>query len=232
VGDGPRSPDELARIIGHDFTRPELLEVALTHVSAAATAADSYERLEFLGDRVLGLVIADLLMRRHPDEKEGDLARRLAGLVARDSLVEIADAIGLGSWLRLSAGEHAAGMRDNRSVLADVMEAVIGAVYRDGGLEAAAPLVERLWAPLEARDETPPTDAKTALQELVQARGGVLPQYRVLEKMGPDHQPVFSVEVTVEGAVPARGEGTSKRAAEQAAAEALLHILQDMAGAR
>ena len=204
---GPRCPDELARKIGHEFARPELLEIALTHVSAAASAAESYERLEFLGDRVLGLVIADLLMRRHPEEKEGDLARRLAGLVARDGLVEIADTLDLGAWLRLSAGEHAAGMRDNRSVLADVMEAVIGAVYRDGGLAAAAPLIERLWAPLAERDIRPP-------------------HYRVLEKTGPDHQPVFIVEVTVDGAVPVRGEGSSKRAAEQAAAEGLLPILK------
>lgn len=226
MGDGPRARDDLARILGHDFTRPELLEVALTHVSAAARAAESYERLEFLGDRVLGLVIADLLMRRHPEETEGDLARRLAGLVARDSLAEIADTLELGAWLRLSAGEQTAGIRDNRSVLADVMEAVIGAVYRDGGLGAAAPLIERLWGPLAERDTRPPTDAKTALQEIVQARGSALPHYRVLEKMGPDHQPVFTVEVTVEGEVPARGEGSSKRAAEQAAAEALLRTMR------
>jgi ribonuclease-3 len=230
VGDGLRPPDHLARALAHEFARPELLDVALTHASAAASAADSYERLEFLGDRVLGLVIADLLLRRFTEEAEGDLARRFAGLVARDSLAEIAEALGLGAYVRLSAGEQAAGVRDNKSVLADVMEAVIGAVYRDGGLAAAAPLIERLWSPLVDRDARPPTDAKTALQEAVQAKGGALPSYRVLEKTGPDHQPVFTVEVTVDGQPPARGEGLSKRAAEQAAAEVLLRRMRDAGG--
>lgn len=225
--DGSRPLDDLARALAHDFARPELLAVALTHASAAATAAESYERLEFLGDRVLGLVIADLLMRRYADENEGDLARRLAGLVAGDSLAEVAETLGLGAYLRLSAGEHAAGIRDNRSVLADVMEAVIGALYRDGGLDAARPVIERLWGPLAERDVRPPTDAKTALQEAVQARGAALPQYRIIEKTGPDHQPLFIVEVTVEGHPPARGEGTSRRVAEQAAADALLHAMRE-----
>ena len=164
-------------------------------------------------------------MRRHPDENEGDLARRLAALVDRNSLAEIAAQLDLGASLRLSPGEQAAGIRENRSVLADVMEAVIGAIYRDGGLDAVRPIVERLWLPLADLAAKPPMDAKTALQEYVQGRGGDLPHYREISRSGPDHQPTFVVEVTVHGSEPVRGEGPSKRAAERAAAENLLENL-------
>lgn len=212
--------------LAHRFDDQTLLDAALTHASAA-DAVSTYERLEFLGDRVLGLLMADFLMRRHPNEEEGHLARRLAALVDRRSLAEVARELELGSFLRLSPGEEAAGIRANTTVLADVMEAVIGAVYRDGGLEAARPIVERLWSPLADRDETPPKDVKTALQEFAQGRGNTLPQYREVSRSGPDHRPVFVVEVTVEGAPSAQGEGPSKRAAERAAARALLDSLLD-----
>ncbi len=221
---GQNSLSDLEARLTHKFDDIRLLEAALTHASAAE-AASTYERLEFLGDRVLGLLIADFLMRRHPDENEGDLARRLAVLVDRNSLAEVADQLNMGAYLRLSTGEEAAGIRRNASVLADVMEAVIGAIYRDGGLEAAKPIVERFWLPLADRDVKPPMDVKTALQELVQSKGGGLPRYREISRSGPDHQPVFTVEVTVDGAAPARGQGASKRAAERAAADALLGSL-------
>ena len=210
--------------LAHQFDDRHLLEAALTHASAP-NAASTYERLEFLGDRVLGLVIADFLMRRHPDENEGDLARRFAALVDRDSLSVIAGQLNLGVYLRLSTGEEAAGIRRNASVLADAMEAVIGAIYRDGGLEAARPIVEHLWLALADRNVEPPMDVKTVLQELVQSKGGGLPRYREIARSGPDHRPVFTVEVTVDGATPARGQGASKQAAERAAAEALLSSL-------
>ncbi len=221
---GQNSLSDLEARLTHKFDDIRLLEAALTHASAAE-AASTYERLEFLGDRVLGLLIADFLMRRHPDENEGDLARRLAVLVDRNSLAEIAEQLNMGAYLRLSTGEEAAGIRRNASVLADVMEAVIGAIYKDGGLEAAKPIVERFWLPLADRDVKPPVDVKTALQELVQSKGGGLPRYREISRSGPDHKPVFTVEVTVDGAAPARGQGASKRAAERAAAEALLSNL-------
>jgi ribonuclease-3 len=221
---GQISHADLEADLAHRFNDSTLLEAALTHASAAS-AASTYERLEFLGDRVLGLLIADFLMRRHPDEKEGDLARRFAALVDRNSLAEIAEQLNMGAYLRLSTGEEAAGIRHNSSVLADVMEAVIGAIYRDGGLEAAKSIVERLWLPLADRDLEPPMDVKTELQELVQRKGGALPLYREISRSGPDHQPVFTVEVAVDGAAPARGQGASKRAAERVAAGALLSSL-------
>lgn len=212
--------------LGHQFEDRALLDAALTHASAT-DAVSTYERLEFLGDRVVGLLMADFLMRRHPNEKEGHLARRLAALVDRRSLAEVARHLDLGSFLRLSPGEDAAGIRANTTVLADVMEAVIGAVYRDAGLEAARPIVELLWLPLADRDATPPKDVKTALQEFAQSKGNTLPQYREVSRSGPDHQPVFVVEVTVDGASSAQGQGSSKRAAERAAAKALLESLSD-----
>lgn len=228
---GRRRPAaELARALGHDFARPELLETALTHSSAAAGAADlrSYERLEFLGDRVVGLVIADTLMRMFPDENEGDLSRRLARLVARDSMSGIAAELELGRFVRLSAGERrAAAGGDNRSILADALESVIGAVYLDGGLDAARRVVVGLWDDLLAAAGAPPTDPKTALQEWAQGRGLKLPAYKVVSREGPDHAPLFVVEARVTGRPAARGEGHSKRAAERAAAETVLAGLED-----
>ncbi len=214
---------ELATTLGHDFARPDLLQIALTHPSAAQPGeAPSYERLEFLGDRVFGLVVADMLMARFPNENEGDLARRHAPLVSRDSLVAVARGIGLGRFLRMSPGEAGAGTRDSASVMADSLEAVFGALYHDGGLAAAAPVIERLWSPLIAAAPTPPRDAKTALQEWAQGRGRPLPVYRTVATSGPPHKPVFNVEVRVEGLPPATGSGGAKRIAEQDAARALL----------
>ena len=221
---GPNSLSDLEAGLAYKFDDLSLIQTALTHASAV-NAGSTYERLEFLGDRVLGLVMADFLMRRHPAENEGDLARRLAALVDRNSLAEIATQLNLGAYLRLSTGEEAAGIRSNATVLADVMEAVIAAVYRDGGLEAARAIVVALWLPLADRNINPPMDVKTALQEFVQGTGGKLPRYREVSRTGPDHDPVFTVEVEVDGAPPARGQGASKRAAERAAAEALLNNL-------
>jgi len=225
MADDHKPAADLARALGHDFAAPELLETALTHASAAAVAAGtaaSYERLEFLGDRVVGLVIADTLMRMFPDENEGDLSRRLARLVDGGSMADIAAALDLGAFLRLSPGERRAASGGNRSILADALESVIGAIYCDGGLDAARPVVERLWAGRLDASGAPPTDPKTALQEWAQGRGLKLPHYAVISREGPDHAPLFMVEVAVTGQTPARGEGSSKRAAERAAAEALM----------
>jgi ribonuclease III len=231
---------EAARLIGHSFGRPELLAEALTHRSALGkpahgrrrtrrgTAPANYERLEFLGDRVLGLVVADLLWRRFADEPEGHLTRRLTQLVRREALARVAGELALGRCLLLSPAEAAAGATRNPGILADVVEAVIAAIYLDGGLSAAFAFVERLWAPLIAEMETaPPRDPKTNLQEWAQGRGLPLPDYRLVATSGPDHAPQFTVAVAVTGHHEASATAASKRAAETAAAAALLARLID-----
>jgi ribonuclease-3 len=218
-------PGELAKRLGHGFARPELLVRALTHPSAAnrqGAIDDSYERLEFLGDRVLGLIVADLLMVRFPQEPEGALALRHAELVRRETLAEVAAEIGLDDYLRLAKGEEAAGERQNPALLANACEAVIAALYLDGGLAVAWAFVERLWGVRLEADARPPQDAKTALQEWAQGRALGLPKYREVGRQGPAHEPHFTLEVAVGDRQPARGEGRSKRLAEQAAAARLL----------
>ncbi len=215
--------DELAEALGHEFARPALLEEALTHPGAAkGPGKRSYDRLEFLGDRVLGLAVADLLMRRFPDESEGALARRQTALVRREALVAVAREIGLGRYLIMSEGEGEAGGRKNRKILADSCEAVLGALYLDGGLGPAARFIARYWTARMEEVVHPPQDAKTALQEWAQGVGKPLPAYRTRAREGPAHEPVFCVEVSVEGVAPVSARGSSKRAAEQAAAATLL----------
>ena len=223
----------LTEALGHRFQDPTLLRQALTHQSATPggdRGRPSYQRLEFLGDRVLGLLIAELLMTRYPREPEGDLARRLAHLVRRETLAQVADGIDLGRYLILAKAEAEAGAARNPALLADSCEAVIGALYLDGGLEVARRFVTGHWTAAMAAAPAPPQDAKTALQEWAQGRGLPLPHYRTVGREGPDHEPLFSVEVSVAGAAPAIGEGRSKRQAEQAAAEALLEAVSGAAG--
>jgi ribonuclease-3 len=218
----------LAESLGHRFARPELLAEALTHASAGRRAERgefSNERLEFLGDRVLALVIAEMLFETFGRETEGALAKRLAALTRKEALAEVGAALDLGRHLRLARGEAQAGLRAHAGMVADACEAVIGALYLDGGLPVAAAFVRRHWTPLIGAESRPPQDAKTALQEWAQARGLPLPAYRVLQTQGPAHSPVFAVEVAVAGRAPAAGTGPSKRAAETAAAAALLAAL-------
>ncbi len=212
--------------LGHSFGRPELLRAALTHPSAAERKQQSYERLEFLGDRVLGLIVADLLMTRFPREPEGALARRLAALVRKETLAEVAETLDLGRDMILAKPEREAGEQNNPGLLSDVLEAGVGALYLDGGLDAARRFLEPLWAPLLEADRTPPQDAKTALQEWAQARGLPLPAYREIGREGPPHDPVFNVEVEVAETGQESGTGRSKRLAEQAAATSLLARLR------
>lgn len=216
----------LTALLDHDFSHPDLLTEALTHPSARGRRARNhrgYERLEFLGDRVLGLIVAELLFRRFPNEAEGALTRRHTGLVRREALTQVAKAAGLGEHIILSPGEAAAGARGNPSVLADVCEAVIAALYLDGGLPVAARFVERWWQPqLQSMGAAPPRDPKTALQEWAQARGLPLPLYKTVATEGPAHRRTFTVSVTVEGLAPATASGASKRAAEVAAAASAL----------
>lgn len=224
--------DALARALGHDFANPALLAEAATHSSLAGAdragvrhAAD-YERLEFLGDRVLGLVTAEWLLERYPDEREGMLAKRHVAQVRRETLAAVARAIGLGRYLRLAPGEDSAGGRDNDTILADACEAVIGALFLDGGLEAARRFIRARWSDSIAAAAGPPPEPKTALQEWAQGRGLPLPAYALIDRDGPDHAPRFVVRVAVAGRGQAEGEGGSKRIAERAAAAALLEILE------
>lgn len=219
-----RAPAALARILGHEFQDMSLLTEALTHRGAAA-AGFGNERLEFLGDRVLGIVIADLVYELFPDEAEGVLARRFTGLVRREALEEVAATLDLGRFLILADADSRTGARDNRSLQADACEAVIGALYRDGGLPAARAFILSHWRPLVADHGGAGRDAKSRLQEWAQARGLNLPHYRELARKGPAHEPLFTVEVRVTGLAPAEGVAGSKRAAEQAAAESLLEII-------
>lgn len=215
--------------LGHRFRRPELLERALTHRSHAHEhdLDGHYERLEFLGDAVLGLVAADELCRRHPDLPEGELSKRKSHLVSQPVLARRARELGLGDELRLGVGEERSGGRSKDSLLSDAFEAVLGAVYLDAGLEAATGLIlPLLEGGLEEHDDGRPADPKTRLQETVQARGWPLPQYRVVETHGPDHAKRFVVQCRLRGEVAGSGEGRSKKVAQQAAAAAALEALE------
>ena len=206
------------------FKDRDLLDRSLTHISALAggNRGNSYQRLEFLGDHVLGLVISDMLFRAFPKADEGELSRRLADLVRREACADVARAIDLGAALRLGASEANAGGRTRTAILADVCEALVGAVYLDGGYEAAVKLVERLWGERMRTPVRPLRDPKTMLQEWAQARGLPTPTYREVERTGPHHDPEFRVAVMLPSKEPAEGLGRSKRAAEQAAAAAML----------
>lgn len=220
-----RGLNSLEDRIGYKFVDGTLLDCALTHLSAlkgARNRAGSYQRLEFLGDHVLGLVISDMLFRAFPKADEGELSRRLADLVRKDTCAEIARTIDLGAAIRLGASEANAGGRARTAILADVCEALIGAAYLDGGYPAAAALVERLWQARMLATERPLRDPKTVLQEWAQARGLPTPSYREVARSGPDHDPEFWISVHLPNFAPAEGNGRSKRAAEQAAAAAML----------
>lgn len=220
--------DPLLERLGYHFRQKQLLDQALTHPSLQPGSAGRgpYERLEFLGDRVLGLVVAEMLYHRFPHENEGALARRHAALVRREALARVATEIGLGAALSLSRSEEDTGGRHNLGTLADACEAVLGAIYADGGMEPAAGLIRRLWTPMMAEMTAPPKDAKTALQEWAQARALGLPVYRMVAVDGPPHNPDFLIEVEIDGHAVGAGRGPSKRAAEQAAAANLLEQLE------
>lgn len=234
-------------VLGHAFVDEGLLRQALTHRSAARGSASSSragsrargrhgsarkahrsegsnERLEFIGDRVLGLLVAEWLLERHPTEQEGELGRRQARLVSQDVLAQVAERIGLPALLQVAPGEARAGVGLLATVLADALEAVIGALYLDGGLDAARHFVRRNWAPFVEALRVPPKDPKTRLQEWLLGRGQPLPDYRVAGQEGPPHAPVFVIEASGGGQA-ATGSGSSKRAAERAAATALLGAL-------
>jgi len=220
-----RTATALENRIGYKFTDATLLESALSHISAlkgARNRASSYQRLEFLGDHVLGLVISDMLFRTYPKADEGELSRRLADLVRKETCAEIARTVDLGPAIRLGSSEANAGARKRPAILADVCEAVIGAVYVDGGYKAAEDLIERLWQVRMSATAQPLRDPKTVLQEWAQARGLPTPTYCEVARSGPDHSPEFRVAVQLPALAPAEGMGRSKRTAEQNAAAAML----------
>jgi len=215
----------------YSFRQPRLLEAALTHTSWANEQGveDDYERLEFLGDAILGAVAASWLYDSRPDLDEGELSKLKSYVVSEAILAEHAEHLGLGEYLRLGVGESRSGGREKRSLLADAMEAVLGAVYQDGGLDAARGVaVELLESALGERVQIPELrDSKTTLQEAAQARGGSLPEYRHVAEEGPDHQKRFHVECWVDGRLLGGGDGSTKKQAEQRAARTALAVLED-----
>jgi ribonuclease III len=220
-----RGDGSLEERIGYRFKDAVLLDSALSHISSlkgSRNRAGSYQRLEFLGDHVLGLVISDMLFRAFPKADEGELSRRLADLVRKETCADMARAIDLGAAIRLGSSEANAGGRKRPAILADVCEALIGAVYLDGGFAAAEALVGRMWEERLRSTAQPLRDPKTVLQEWAQARGLPTPAYREVARSGPDHDPEFRVAVHLAKFAPAEGLGRSKRAAEQAAAAAMM----------
>jgi ribonuclease-3 len=211
--------------IGHKFADPALLMTAMTHVSALKPTrkrGESYQRLEFLGDHVLGLIVSDMLYRSFPNADEGEMSKRLADLVRKESCADVAKSLGLAEDIKLGAVGAGAGARLRKSVLGDICEAVIGAVFLDGGYAAAKEFVERNWTERMRKPRQPLRDPKTVLQEWAQGKGLPTPVYREVERTGPHHDPQFRVAVDLPGLAPAEGVGGSKRAAEKLAASVMI----------
>ncbi|MEO8883490.1 MAG: ribonuclease III [Devosia sp.] len=221
----PRDHKQLEARLGYRFADPDLLERALTHSSAVSPGkriAQSYQRLEFLGDRVLGLVVADLLYRRLPKANEGELSRSLNALVRKETCAAIARQLELGPDMILGDSEARTGGAQKEAILGDVTEAIIGAIYCDGGLGRAYELIERFFGDQIGLANTDRADAKTTLQEWAQGRGLEPPAYVETERKGPDHAPEFTISVRIAGFEPLTATGASKKVAEHKAAEAFL----------
>ncbi|WP_299816246.1 ribonuclease III [uncultured Jannaschia sp.] len=208
--------------LGHHFARPDVLMRAVTHSSFGTDTRPDNQRLEFLGDRVLGLVIAEAVMERDEQAVEGQLAPRFNALVRKETCAEVAREIDLGAVLKLGKSEQMTGGRRKMTLLGDAMEALIAAIYVDGGMETARRVVLRLWGDRISTVAPDARDAKTTLQEWAQGRGLPPPSYTVVDRSGPDHAPVFRVVARLADGREGSGEATSKRAAEQAAAASLL----------
>ena len=208
--------------VGYDFKKPEHLIRAVTHASMSGAHRDDNQRLEFLGDRVLGLVMAEALLQADPNATEGQLAPRFNALVRKETCADVARQIDLGAVLKLGRSEMKSGGRRKEALLGDAMEAVIAAVYEDGGFDPAREMVLRLWGDRITKVEADARDAKTALQEWAQARGEVPPQYIEVARSGPDHAPQFTIEARLASGPAEQATAGSKRQAEQAAAAALL----------
>ncbi|MCA0930271.1 ribonuclease III [Ruegeria profundi] len=213
------------RRLGYEFSDPELLVRALTHGSVSSTTRPDNQRLEFLGDRVLGLVMATALLEADKKASEGQLAPRFNALVRKEACADVARQIDLGAVLKLGRSEMLSGGRRKQALLGDAMEAVIAAIYRDAGFEAARDVILRLWGDRIHKVEADARDAKTSLQEWAQARGQKPPSYVELKRSGPDHAPVFTIAARLQDGAEAQATAGSKRQAEQAAAKALLDRL-------
>ena len=205
----------------YKFNNYKLLETALTHGSVNSNVSKNYERLEFLGDRVLGMVVASMLYKIFPNEPEGSLSQRFTALVCRETVAEVAKNIGLDKFMFVAEND----IRDNENVLCDVCEAVIGAIYIDSGVIDAIKFVEEHWRELIDNKIAPPKDAKTTLQEVAHAKGLSAPMYKILDKSGPEHEPVFLVEVRLSEELFAQGNGHNKKLAEFDAATKMLRQL-------
>lgn len=212
--------------LGYVFNNISFLEKALTHPSALPSGEGvDFERLEFLGDRVLGLVISSWLFKEFPDEKEGELAKRFTGLVRKETLVSVAQSLVLDQVMIMKRERSSSQEKRLETILADGCEALIGALYLDGGIEVAKSFIHCYWQDSFNQSQEPPQDPKSILQEWVQGRGKNHPQYEVIQSSGPAHAPEFIVEVQVEGFDPVRGQGTSKKLAEKEAAQNMLNII-------
>jgi ribonuclease-3 len=216
------------RQLGHEFANAELLVQALTHASLSSPTRPDNQRLEFLGDRVLGLVMSEALLGADKAATEGQLAPRFNALVRKETCADVARSIGLGEVLKLGRSEMLSGGRRKEALLGDAMEAVIAAVYVDAGLEPARRMILSLWGGRIGAVEADARDAKTALQEWAQARGQTPPLYTALGREGPDHQPVFTVEVRLASGESEQARAGTKRVAEQAAAKALLARMEGL----
>jgi ribonuclease-3 len=210
--------------LGYHFKNPEFLDKALTHSSKSV---DNYERLEFLGDRVLGLVVAEILYRCFPFEKEGSLARRHSALVCTETLARIARELDIPTVVIASSAELASGGNKQDNLLADCLEAIIGAMFLDKGYVPCQEVVTALWGDKIYTLSQPPVDSKTALQEWAQARGLPVPTYEIIERTGPDHAPQFRIQVTVQGYPAVDTVGSSRRVAEKLSAQKMLDYLQE-----
>ena len=218
--------DKLEKAIGHVFKNKDLLQDALTHSSTGNE--NNYERLEFLGDRVLGLIITEMLFEKFPDETEGDLAKRLAALVQGSMLAVVAKQIDLGAYVVFSPAEREAGGAENVNILADAFEALIGGLYLDAGFDECHDLIEKLWANHLFEMKAPPQHPKTALQEWAQGNGLPLPTYEIAGQSGPDHAPLFDIKLSVQGYKPVTAQGRSRQEAEKEAALAFLIQIEEV----
>lgn len=219
----------LQESIGYTFANQELLQTALTHRSSLndPTIKESYERLEFLGDAILEMLISSFLFEKYPDKMEGYLTAARSAIVRTESLSQIAKGFNLGSYIRMSKGEESTGGRNNDSTLEDVIESLIGAIYIDGGLESAKVFFEKFIIPKADTvvNENRLKDSKSLLQELVQAKGLSTPIYQIVKEIGPDHDKTFETSVVVDGNQVATGIGKSKQEAEQQAAQKALELI-------
>lgn len=212
--------------LGHRFDAPELLVRAVTHSSMSSPTRQDNQRLEFLGDRVLGLVMAEALLSADKGATEGQLAPRFNALVRKETCADVAREIDLGAALKLGRSEMLSGGRRKQALLGDAMEAVIAAVYKDAGFDAAKALILRLWGDRVHKVEADARDAKTSLQEWAQARRLAPPKYELVKRAGPDHAPVFTIKAVLDNGESEEATAGSKRQAEQAAAKALLTRLE------